>query len=107
MSARNALASSKSRFEADNSPQFELVLLKTLRPNPKNARTHSRKQIGQIAKSLKRFGVINPLVADDSGLIIAGHARAEAAKLIGLTRVPVIRLSHLNEAEVRAYMLAD
>jgi DNA modification methylase len=56
---------------------------------------------------MMRFGVINPLIADDRGRIVAGHARAEAAKLIGLTLVPVIRLSHLNEVEIRAYMLAD
>jgi hypothetical protein len=54
-----------------------------------------------------RFGVINPLVADDHGRIVAGHARAEAAKLLGVKQVPVIRLSHLNETEIRAYMLAD
>jgi DNA modification methylase len=54
-----------------------------------------------------RFGVINPLIADDRGRIVAGHARAEAAKLLGLKQVPVIRLSHLSETEIRAYMLAD
>jgi DNA modification methylase len=79
----------------------------SLRPAPRNARTHSKKQIRQIADSMARFGVINPLVADDRGRIVAGHARAEAAKLLGLTKVPVIRLSHLSETEVRAYILAD
>ena len=54
-----------------------------------------------------RFGFVNPLVADDHGRIVAGHARPEAAKLIGLKKVPVIRLSHLSETDVRAYMLAD
>ena len=56
---------------------------------------------------MDRFGVINPIVVDDRGRIVAGHARAEAAKLLGLKHVPVIRLSHLNETEIRAYMLAD
>jgi DNA modification methylase len=78
-----------------------------LRPADRNARTHSKKQIRQIADSIQRFGVINPIVADDRGRIICGHARAEAAKLIGLKHVPVIRPSHLSEAEIRAYMLAD
>ena len=55
-----------------------------LRPADRNARTHSKKQIRQIADSIQRFGVINPIVADDRGRIICGHARAEAAKLIGL-----------------------
>ena len=54
-----------------------------------------------------RFGVINPLIVDDRGRIAAGHARAEAAKLLGLRQVPVIRLSHLSETEIRAYLLAD
>jgi ParB-like chromosome segregation protein Spo0J len=79
----------------------------SLMPAQRNARTHSKKQIRQIAASIERFGVINPLVADDHGRIVAGHARAEAAKLLGLKHVPVIRLSHLSETEIRAYILAD
>jgi DNA modification methylase len=86
---------------------MEMVPPKKLRPAPHNARTHSKKQIRQIASSIERFGVITPLVANNLGQIIAGHARAEAAKLLGLKHVPVIRISHLSETEVRAYMLAD
>ena len=86
---------------------IEMLPPRGLRPAQRNARTHSKKQIRQISDSIERFGVINPLIADDHGRIVAGHARAEAAKLLGLKRVPVIRLSHLNEAEIRAYMLAD
>jgi len=78
-----------------------------LRAPRRNARTHSKKQIRAIADSMSRFGVINPIIADEHGCIVAGHARAEAAKLLGLRRVPVIRVSHLSEAEIRAYMLAD
>jgi ParB-like chromosome segregation protein Spo0J len=78
-----------------------------LRPAQRNARTHSKKQIRQIADSIERFGVISPIIADDRGRIVAGHARVEAAKLIGLKHVPVIRVSHLSETEIRAYMLAD
>jgi ParB-like chromosome segregation protein Spo0J len=85
----------------------EMVPLPGLRPAQRNARTHSNKQIRQIAESMRRFGVINPLIVDDRGHIVAGHARAEAGKLLGLKQVPVIRISHLNEAEIRAYMLAD
>lgn len=84
-----------------------MVPLRDLRPAPRNARTHSKKQIRQIAASMGRFGVINPIIVDANGRIVAGHARAEAAKLLGLPFVPVIRISHLNEAEIRAYMLAD
>src|SRR6266404_2218049 len=78
-----------------------------LRPAHRNARTHSKKQIRQIADSIERFGVISPIIADDRGRIVAGHARAEAAKLLGLKHIPVIRLAHLSETEIRAYMLAD
>ena len=86
---------------------MEMLPPQSLMPAQRNARTHSKKQIRQIADSIKRFGVINPLVADDHGCMIAGHARAEAAKLLGIKSVPVIRVSHLSEAEIRAYMLAD
>jgi ParB-like nuclease domain len=63
-----------------------------LKPYKNNARTHSKKQIRQIANSIKRFGFTNPVLIDDAGEIIAGHGRVEAAKLLGLTAVPTIRL---------------
>src|SRR5262249_52104446 len=55
----------------------------------------------------ERFGIINPIIVDERGRIVAGHARADAANLVGLKHVSIIRLSHLSEAEIRAYMLAD
>lgn len=76
-------------------------------PSPRNARTHSRKQIRQIADSIARFGFTNPVLVDDSANIIAGHGRIEAAKLLGLASVPTITLSHMSPEERRAYMLAD
>jgi ParB-like chromosome segregation protein Spo0J len=78
-----------------------------LTPCPRNARTHSRKQLRQIANSIERFGFTNPVLIDDAGQIIAGHGRVEAAKLLGLKQVPTLTLSHLSSAERRAYMLAD
>jgi DNA modification methylase len=78
-----------------------------LKPSDRNARTHSRKQIKQIAASIKRFGFTNPILIDDDDRIIAGHGRVAAAKLLRLTEVPTIRLSHLSAAEKRAYILAD
>ena len=56
---------------------------------------------------MTHFGFTNPIIVDDAGNIIAGHARVEASKLLGMKHVPAIRLSHLNETEIRAYMLAD
>ena len=78
-----------------------------LRPYANNARSHSRKQIKQIAESIERFGFTNPVLVTDDGEIVAGHGRVEAAKLLGLKAIPTIALSHLTDAERRAYVLAD
>ena len=78
-----------------------------LRPYANNARTHSRKQLKQIATSIERFGFTNPILISEAGEIIAGHGRVEAAKLLGLKNVPTIVLAHLTDAERRAYVLAD
>ncbi len=78
-----------------------------LKPYARNARTHSVKQIKQIAASIERFGFTNPILVSDENEIVAGHGRVEAAKLLGLTSVPTIALSHLSDEERRAYVLAD
>ena len=78
-----------------------------LKPFSGNARRHSRKQVQQIANSIRRFGFTNPVLVSDEGEIIAGHGRVEAAKLLGLESVPTLKLSHLSEPERRAYVLAD
>ncbi len=79
----------------------------SLHPYERNARTHSRKQLRQLAASIKRLGIMNPLLIAEGGQIIAGHGRFEAAVLSGLTEVPCIVISNLSEAEQRAYILAD
>jgi DNA modification methylase len=98
---------SHAREECQLPWPIEMLSLRRLRPTRRNARTHSKKQIGEIANSVVRFGFINPIIADSRNQIIAGHARAQAAELLGLTKVPVIRVAHLSEAEIRAFMLAD
>jgi hypothetical protein len=87
--------------------RIEYLPVGALQPYSRNARTHSRKQIRQIARSIERFGFCNPVLIDDSHGIIAGHGRVEAAKLIGMKEVPAVRLSHMSDAERRAYILAD
>jgi DNA modification methylase len=72
-----------------------------------NARRHSPKQISQIAAMIREAGCVNPLLVADDNTIIAGHGRAAAAQQIGMPAVPVIRLSHLTPAQVRAYRIAD
>jgi DNA modification methylase len=78
-----------------------------LTPRSNNPRTHSKKQIAQISNAIRRFGFTNPVLVDDDNGVIAGHGRLEAAKSIGLSEVPTVRLSDLSEAEIRAYVIAD
>jgi len=78
-----------------------------LRPYPRNARTHSKKQLRQIAASIERFGFTNPVLIDRTGMILAGHGWVEAAKSLGMAAVPCLRIEGLSEAEKRAYVIAD
>ena len=86
---------------------IEHLSVVALQPYKRNARTHSAKQIAQIAASIRTFGFNNPVLIDKDGGIIAGHGRVEAAKQLGLDTVPCLRLEHLSEDEKRAYILAD
>ena len=78
-----------------------------LKPDPQNPRVHSEKQIEQIARSIEVFGFNVPALINATGRIIAGHGRAEAAKRLGLSSIPVIRLEHLTPAQVIAFSIAD
>jgi ParB-like nuclease domain/DNA methylase len=79
----------------------------TLKKYFHNARTHSNHQIRQIAESIKTFGFTNPVLVDHKNTIIAGHGRVEAARLLGMDRVPTIRLESLTGDQIRAYVIAD
>jgi DNA modification methylase len=83
------------------------VPVASLRVNPKNPRLHSNKQIEQIGRSIQIFGFIVPILVDRNGRVIAGHGRLAAAKLLKLERVPIIRVEHLSDAQIRAYMITD
>jgi DNA modification methylase len=93
----------------DNHSRDKIVhyLVDALKPYPRNARTHSKKQIRQIADSITRFGFTNPVLIDDEAMIMAGHGRVLAAKLLGMSTVPTLALSHLSAEDRRAYILAD
>jgi DNA modification methylase len=78
-----------------------------LKPRARNPRTHARRQIKQIAASIKEFGFISPILVDGEDGIIAGLARAAAAKLIGMTDIPTVCVDHLTPAQIRAYVIAD
>lgn len=86
---------------------IEQTPIHALLPQDRNARTHSNRQIRQIAASIRQFGFNNPILTDDNLHIIAGHGRVEAAKLLGEATVPTVRLSHLSDAQKRAYLIAD
>lgn len=79
----------------------------TLHGRQTNPRKHTTKQVRKIANSIWEFGFQNPVLVDSNDTIIAGHGRVEAAKLVGLDRIPTIRVDDLTEAQVRAYVIAD
>lgn len=78
-----------------------------LKPDPRNARTHPKRQLEQLRASILQFGFTNPILVDEEGLLIAGHGRLRAARDIGLPTVPVIELPGLSEAEKKVLRLAD
>lgn len=99
-------------------PHIEAVPIDSLIPYANNTRTHSAEQVAKIAASLREFGWTNPLLIRDDRTLIAGHARLQAAQLLrdngakipawpDTARVPCVRLSHLTEAQARAYTIAD
>ena len=87
--------------------KIEYFSPKNLIAYERNARTHSKKQVGQIAASISEFGFANPILIDANNTIIAGHGRLQAAKQLKLEQVPCIRLPNLTEAQKRAFVLAD
>jgi DNA modification methylase len=79
----------------------------SLRVNPRNAHTHSKKQIRQIAKSLNAVGFVGTIIVDENDTVLAGHGRLEAAKLLDMDRVPTLRVNGLSDAQKRVFALAD
>ena len=96
-----------NKIHKASKPTIQMQPLGSLRPFDRNARIHSRKQIGKIANSISKFGFTNPILINAKSRIVAGHGRAAAAKMLGLESVPTIAIEHLNEAELRAYVIAD
>jgi hypothetical protein len=81
--------------------------IEQVRANAKNTRTHSKKQIRQIAASIRELGFAAPVLVDEYDVLIAGHGRLEAARSLGMASIPAIVLDDLSEAKKRALMLAD
>ena len=82
------------------------MLIENIKPYEKNAKKHPKKQIEAVAKSIKEFGFNQPIVLDKDNVIIVGHGRFEASKLLGLKDVPTLTVD-LPEDKVKAYRLAD
>ena len=87
--------------------EIEHICLDAIKPNPRNAYTHPKKQIRRLADNIGAFGFTVPVIIDETSTLLAGHGRFEAAKLRGLNKIPVIRLRGLSEAKKRALLLAD
>lgn len=83
------------------------VPISQLKPDSKNPRTHSEGQIKRVAKNIKKFGFLFPILVDANGRVIAGHARIRAMKRLGRSSVPTICISHLSDTQIRAVMIAD
>ncbi len=87
--------------------EMKLVDIEKLVPYVNNARTHSADQINKLRSSIREFGFINPVIIDKDYGVIAGHGRIMAAKEEGIKEVPCVFADHLNEAQKKAYILAD
>ncbi len=87
--------------------EIQQIQLDRLIPYARNARTHSPEQVAEIAASIKEFGFNNPILLRDDLTIVAGHGRTLAARKLGMESVPCVFLSHLTEAQARAYVLVD
>jgi DNA modification methylase len=93
--------------QARQDSNIELKPPESLRINPRNARTHSKKQIRQLANSIKTAGFIGAIVVDETDMVLAGHARLAACKLLEMHLVPTLKVTRLSEAQKRAFVIAD
>jgi ParB-like chromosome segregation protein Spo0J len=84
-----------------------VVPINQIRPHPRNPRTHSKRQIRQIASSIRAVGFAAPILIDENKILIAGHGRLEAAKSLGMSAIPAIVITGLTDAKKRALLLAD
>jgi len=99
--------SPQDRLRCNSNLNIQYRRIDTLQPDPANPRRHSRKQLEQIAESIKVFDFIVPVLIDRDGKIVCGHGRTQAAAALGMREVPTICLEHLSPAQIRAFMIAD
>jgi DNA modification methylase len=87
--------------------EIEYVSLDNLVLDADNPRQHSRKQIKDLADGIREFGFLVPIVIDDNRRVVAGHARTVAARKLGMSDVPAIKVKHLSASQLKAFRLAD
>lgn len=87
--------------------EVKYCALQVLRPDARNSRVHTAQQVRTVATSIETYGWTNPILIDEHKKVIAGHARLEAARLLGMDQVPTICLAHMTAAQKRAYIIAD
>ncbi len=86
--------------------EIKNIKVEDLKQYKKNAKLHPEWQIKQIAESISKFGFNDPIAIDENNVIIEGHGRFLACKLLEMEEVPTIRLDHMTEQEKKAYILA-
>ena len=110
LNRRRAKTSRRRSVALGNTPSscnVSLRSLNELKPNPRSPRTHPKRKIKELAKAIKTVGFIGVIVVDESGMILAGHARHAAAKLLGMKTVPTICVTGLSDELMRAFVIAD
>lgn len=86
---------------------IEYISIDLPQPDPKNPRKHPKRQVKALARAIEEFGFTSPILLDKQSIVIAGHGRLEAARLLQMASVPIVRLEHLTPAQVKAYRIAD
>ena len=107
IAACTVAAMSTSNDKVPMTSKVEMVSVSTLEPYANNTRVHTAGQVEKIAKSIRQFGFITPVILSKEGEIVAGHGRLLAAKKLGILKVPCIRAGHLTRSQWRAYSIAD
>ena len=97
----------EEKFSQEQMLKIEYLAISELKEYERNVKIHSKKQVNKLIASIKQFGMVNPILIDNNNTIIAGHGRLQALEKIGYTKIPVIRIEHLSETEIKAYRLAD
>jgi hypothetical protein len=104
---KNFGAAKRLSAAAHSALSIKYLSTSRLKPDPKNPRLHSEKQVQQIARSIEAFGFNVPLLVNAEMQVVAGHGRLQACQVLGITEVPTISLEHLTEAQARAFLIAD